>query len=46
MTEIDFPFSGFDGDFKPPVEKLILIHSLLPWKITESVGYNVARSYE
>ena len=35
MTELDEPFSGFDGAFKPPLDKLIPIRGLLPWKTTE-----------
>ena len=46
MTELDGPFSGFGGDFKLSVYKLIPIRNLLPWKKTESVGYDVVRSYE
>ena len=46
MAEFDEPFSGVDGAFKSSVEKLIHIHDLLPWNTTESMGYDVIRSYE
>ena len=46
MTELDEPFSGVGRAFKPSGDKLIPIHNLLPWKTTESVGYDVVRSYE
>ena len=32
MTELDEPFSGFDGAFKSSVEKLIPICDLIPLK--------------
>ena len=46
MTELDELFSGVYEEFKSYVEKLILIRNLLPWKITESMGYDVVLSYE
>ena len=46
MNELDEPFNVFDGAFRSCMEKLIPIHDLLPWKTTESVGYDVVRSYE
>ena len=46
MNELDEPFSGVDGAFKLSVDKLIPICYLLPKKKTESVGYDVVRSYK
>ena len=45
-TELDEPFSGVEGSFKLYVDKLIPIRDLLPWKTSESVGYDIVRSYE
>ena len=46
ITELDEQYSGFDGAFKSSIEKLIHIRNLLPLKATESVVYDVIRSYE
>ena len=46
MNELDEPFSAVDGAFKSSLDKLIPIHDLLPWKTTESVGYDAEWSYE
>ena len=46
MTELDEQFSGVDGGFKSSVDKVRPIRGLLPTKITESMGYDVVRSYE
>ena len=46
MTELDEPFRGVDGAFKPPGEKSIPVQNLLPFKKTESVGCDVVQSHE
>ena len=46
MTVLDEPCIGVDGDFKSYVDKLIPIRGLLPRKTTESLGYDVERSYK
>ena len=46
MNELDKPFRSVDGGFKSDVEKLRLIHGLLPRKTTKSMGYDVVRSYK
>ena len=46
MTELDEPFSRVDGDFKSYVEKSIPIRGLLTIKATESMVYDVERSYK
>ena len=46
MTELDELFCVVDGSVKSSLDKLIPIISLLPLKTTESVVYDVVRSYE
>ena len=45
MTELDEPFSVVGGAFKSYAYKLITTRDLLPWKPTESVGYDILMSY-
>ena len=45
MTEIDETFSVVEGSFKSSVKKWIPILYLLIWKTTESILYDVVRTY-
>ena len=46
ITELDEPITKVYGYFKSYLEKLVSIHDFIPWKITESMGYDVVWSYE
>ena len=46
MPKFFEPFCRVDRDFKSYVEKLIHILGFIPWKTTESMGYDVVWSYE
>ena len=46
MTVLDEPFIGVYGAFKSYVDKILPIQGLLPIKTTESLGYDIERSYK